>query len=210
MLIKKTILATAVSLLSLSAFSQVQFGAFGSYSKGTGDNEADLWGGGAHLRFFMGKNIALGGAFKTYPKTSSEYMDGTTKYTSSDLLSSLTGTFDLLLAKNTSSFQPFIGADAGFSFSNQITTVSNNGSQSVNNENKQTFFMISPKAGLNIGLGKTFGLFGQAQYNMTFGSGDPENLNIGGITITSTPVDKYFSFDAGIYVRLVGAGKASD
>ncbi|HMP92658.1 MAG TPA: hypothetical protein PKD90_07295 [Phnomibacter sp.] len=208
--LKKGLMATFICLGATTAMAQVQLGAFGSYSKGTGENNTDLWGGGAHLRFFMGKVVALGGSFKTYPKVSEKFTVGSTEYTRSNLLSNLTGTFDLLLAKNDRAIQPFIGADAGFSFASETITGGSGGSGSANFENKKTYFMISPKAGLNIGLGKTFGLFGQAQYNYTFGDGNPNTITIPGLTLKSTPVDRYLSFDAGIYVRLVGAGRARD
>ncbi len=198
-------LAVAI-FLGQACFAQLQFGASGSYMKGTGDNQTNIWGGSLHARGFLGKNFAMGILLRSYPKTSgSENIEGV-DITTSDLLTHAAATFDILLAKNTSTIQPFIGTDAGLSFSNRLTTISSNSMQNVANENKQTFFLLSPKAGVNIGLGKTFGLFGQVQYNYTFGEGDP--MDIGPIPnpIQSKPVDRFWSYDAGIYVRLVGAG----
>lgn len=193
-------------LVGHSAFSQLQLGASGSYMKGNGDNQTNLWGGALHAKGFIGKNFALGVQLRSYPKTSGSVNIEGVDFTTSDLLTHAAATFDILLAKNTKAIQPFFGADAGLSFSNRLTTITNSSSQNVANENKQTFFLLSPKAGFNIGLGKTFGLFGQVQYNYTFGEGDP--INIGPIPnpIQSKPVDKFWSYDAGIYVRLVGAG----
>ena len=197
---------------STTTFSQIQIGAQASYLKGGGTNSTALWGGGAHLKFFIGDHIVLGGLLRIYPeKTSVEnYSNSTGTYQAShaDLLSNLMGTFDLLLGRSGSLTRPYIGLDAGISNSSRSTVITSPGFQSSSNENKQTFFMASPKAGFNVELSKGFGLFAQAQYNLTFGSGDPNNITVPGFDGNSTtPVDKFFSFDAGIFFRFVRAGK---
>lgn len=202
---KRLIILPALLLCSVWGFSQLQFGASGSYLKGTGENTANKWGGGLHARGFIGKHFALGIGLRSYPKSSSSIQEGDLNITSSDLLTHAAATFDILLAKNTSAIQPYIGTDAGLSFSNRITTINSNASQTVTNDNRQTFFLLSPKAGLNIGLGRTFGIFGQVQYNYTFGEGNPINPGPIPNPIETRPVDKFWSYDAGIYVRLVGA-----
>src|SRR4051794_13490806 len=84
-------------LIGMQAQAQVQIGAQGSYLKGTGDNSATLWGGGAHAKFYVGPILAFGAAVRVYPKnTTSETVNGNT-YTSGDYLTNLTGSFDLLL-----------------------------------------------------------------------------------------------------------------
>ena len=190
----------------IAADAQIQFGASGSYLKGTGDNKASLWGGGLHGKFYLGDHIALGVGVRSYPKNTSSVQAGNTTYTSADLLTNAAASFDLLLGSKKGGIQPYIGADAGVSFSNQTITYTNNNTQIIENKNKKAYVLVAPKVGLNIGLGQTFGIFGQAQYNATFGSGDPDDITINSVTIKSKPVTSYFTFDAGIYVRLKGAG----
>jgi len=203
----KLIGALALALgLSTAASAQVQVGVQGSYLKGTGDNDRSIWGGGVHAKFFLGDNIALGGIFRTYPKKSSEYTVGNYTVRNADLLNNVMGTLDFLVGKAGSPVRPFIGVDAGVSMSSNTTLITTNSTTTYNDKNKQTFFIAAPKVGLNFELGKAFGIFGQAQYNLTFGDGNSKNANIPGINNNSTkPVDKFFTFDAGVFFRLSAA-----
>ncbi|MEJ0103652.1 MAG: hypothetical protein WDO19_14345 [Bacteroidota bacterium] len=72
-----------------------------------------------------------------------------------------------MLTPRTSVVQPYLGADAGLSFNNQTVTYSSNTTQSAENKNNKTFFLLAPKAGVIIGLGQAFGIFAQAKYNFT-------------------------------------------
>lgn len=206
------IAAVAVGLMFVNkAMAQIQIGAQGSYLKGTGDNNASLWGGGAHLKFYLGNILAVGGVVRTYPKQTSKtnYTSGGTNYTvtNGDYITNISGSAEIMLGGKTSLIQPFIGADAGVSINNQTVTVTSNGSQTATNNNGQTFFLASPKAGINLGLLPSFGVFGVAQYNLVFGSGNQEDISFANVPnpIKSTPVDKYFTFDVGVYFRLTGA-----
>src|SRR4051812_32900658 len=73
-----------------------QFSASGSYLKGTGDNDASLWGGGISGKGFIGQNIALGATLHSYPKkTYSQTMPNEFKYTEADLMTNLAATVDV-------------------------------------------------------------------------------------------------------------------
>jgi hypothetical protein len=211
---RKMVLTAALGLGILgTANAQLQLSASGSYLKGTGDNKSSLWGGGITGKVFLGNSIALGGSLHSYPKQNNKVTGsgtgGNWTYTSADLVTNVAAALDVLLLPKTSMVQPYIGTDAGVSFNNQTVTYTDNSQQIVSNKNNKSFFLLSPKAGVNIGLGQAFGIFGQAQYNFAFGSGDPKSISIGNVPnpITTEPVSKYFTFDAGIYVRLIGAGK---
>lgn len=196
----------AVALLATNVGAQVQIGAQGSYLKGTGNNTSSLYGGGVHAKFYLGQHLGFGGAVRAYPKnTKSQTINGTT-YTSGDYLTNVSGSLDILLGKKDDLVQPFIGTDAGVSFNNHTVTVSNGSNQTAFNNN-QSFFLLSPKVGLNLGLLPSFGVFGQAMYNLTFGDGKNLNSTTLPNSLNTKPVDKYFTFDVGIYFRLQGAKK---
>ncbi len=205
-------LLTAVCAVAFAAagMAQVQLNASGSYLKATGDNnDASLWGGGIGAKFFLSGNLAVGGDLHAFPRQSSSIKVGNTAYTSSDLVSNVSASVDFLLHNNTAPIQPYLGANAGVSFNNQTVTYTNESTQVVENKNNQSFFLLAPKLGLNIGLGQSFGLFGEARYNFTFGDGNPKSISFENVPnpVTTQPVSKYFTFDAGIYIRLERAGK---
>jgi hypothetical protein len=207
--ISATLLAAVALFTAIQSNAQIQIGAQGSYLKGTGDNKASLWGGGVHLKAYVGPFIALGGVVRTYPKQTSkiEYQNQTV--TTNDLVTNISGSADIILGSKKDLIQPFIGADAGVSINNQIVTTTNASQQNVDNKNSQTFFLLSPKAGINLGLLPAFGAFATAQYNLTFGNGNQQDVSINNTPnpFKSTPVSKYFTFDIGVYFRLVGASK---
>ena len=203
---KLFLLPMAALLVSMGAYAQVQIGAQGSYLKGTGDNDASLYGGGVHAKFYLGQHLGFGGAVRVYPKNTKAQKIGDTTYTSGDYITNVSGSFDILLGKKDDLVQPFIGADAGVSFNNHSITKSNGSYQKIENNN-QSFFLLSPKVGLNLGLLPSFGVFGQAMYNLTFGDGKNLNSNTFPTSLNTKPVDKYFTFDVGVYFRLEPAKK---
>ena len=192
---------------SMQAAAQIQIGAQGSYLKGTGDNKASLWGGGVHAKFYLGNFIALGGVVRTYPKQTNKVSFGNQTVTTNDLVTNVSGSADILLGKKDDLVQPFSGADGGVSVNNQMVTTRNASRQNIDNNNSKAFFLLSPKAGINLGLLPSFGAFATAQYNLAFGNGNQKDVSINNAPnpFKSTPVDKYFTFDIGIYFRLVGA-----
>ncbi|CAN5703540.1 hypothetical protein BH10BAC3_BH10BAC3_16390 [soil metagenome] len=205
---RKFLAITAMGLLvAVTVSAQVaQFSASGSYLKGTGDNDVSLWGGGIAGKGFLGQHVAIGVKVNAYPKKTSSGTVGSFNYTSANLVTNAAATLDFFLSSKKSMLQPYLGIDAGASFNNQTVTFTNSNTQVIENKNKQTFFLLSPKAGVNIGLGQAFGIFAQAQYNLTFGDGKTVSFNELP-NFQSKPVDKYFTIDAGIYFRLMPAGK---
>ena len=204
MRIGKFLVITSVGLFTaLAASAQLQLSASGSYLQGVGDNDAGLWGGGIGMKGFIGQNFALGARLSSYPKkTSAKVTNDGSDYNESDLVTNAVATVDLLLGKKTTPVQPYIGVDLGASFNNHTITYTNAGAQFIENKNENTYFLLSPKAGLNFGIGQAFGVFGQAQYNVTFGNGKTISIDDVPNPFTSEAVSKFFTFDAGIYFRL--------
>lgn len=114
----------------------------------------------------------------------------------------------LSIGKKNAPIRPFFGGDAGISISSKRSIISKETATIINNLNKQTFVILAPKAGINILLSKGLGIFAQAQYNIAFGSGKPASISIIGFNNDSAkPVDKFFSFDTGIFFRFLGNSK---
>ena len=200
---KKTrkIVAAIIALgFTTAAYAQPQLNLGGSFLKGTGDNDASLWGGSAGLKFLIGDRVAIGGAIGFYPKKNKEYSIGGTTATYSNSLTTIAGTFDFLLGANDSKIQPYIGADAGASISSVRFKVGS-GSGSIEQKNNATYALLAPKIGINLGLSESMGIFGQARYNLTFGNEKGDSFDGGGEGISSDPVAKFFTIDAGIYFR---------
>jgi len=184
-----------------------QISASGSYLKGVDDNKASLWGGGIAGKGFLGKNFALGLGFHTYPKKTASGSVNGYDYTKADLVSNLALTTDFFLSQRTSPVQPYLGVDLGASFNNHTVTYTNTNNQYIENNNKKTYFLLSPKVGVNVGLGQAFGIFGQAQYNVTFGNGRTIAIDDVPNPFTDNAVSKFFTLDAGVYFRLMPATK---
>ena len=184
--------------------AQTQINLGGSYLKGTGNNDASLWGGGAGVKFFLGDHVALGGALGFYPKKSKDISVGGVNANYSNSLTTVAATFDYLFASKEAMVQPYIGADLGASISTVKYSLSSSGSNSSQKNNK-TYALLAPKLGINLGISQAFGLFGQAKYNFTFGDEDGGSIGGNSSGISSDPVAKFFTFDLGIYFRLSGA-----
>ena len=208
MKLTKILLTSALALgISSAANSQAQINLGGSYLKGTSDNDAALWGGGVGLKFFLGDKFAVGGNVGFYPKKTGSVSNDIYDITYSNNLTTIAGSIEYLFTDKKSVIQPYLGADAGVSLSTINYTYSDGNSSEIRNKNNGSYFLVGPKLGVNIGLGQAFGIFGQAKYNLTFGDGGSKSINWGnaGAAISEKPVDKFFTFDAGIYIRLAGA-----
>lgn len=207
-MIKKQVLLTTALALCIATASVAQTGQVsvsGSYLKGTGGNNASLWGGGIAGKGFIGNNVALGVILQTYPESeSSEEINGF-RYTTADLLTNVSGTLDFLLNPKSAMVQPYIGIDGGVSWNNSTVTYTNQNDQYLENRNKNTFFLLSPKVGVNIGLGQAFGIFGQARYNFTFGDGKTVSIENVPVPFESKSVTEFINVDAGIYFRFMPA-----
>jgi hypothetical protein len=205
---KILMMAVAGLLATMTVKAQVaQINASGSYLKGVEDNKSSLWGGGVGAKGFIGDHFALGASLHAYPKKTASGTINGYNYTKSDNLSNLAGTIDFLIGDRTSTVQPYIGVDAGASFNNHTVTYTNSTNQYIENQNKKTYFLLAPKAGLNFGLGQAFGLFAQAQYNVTFGDGHAVAIDDVPNPFTTNAVSKFFTIDAGLYFRIMPATK---
>lgn len=207
MIYRQVLITSAIALCfttaGLAQSGQISFA--GSYLKGTENNKAGLWGGGITLKGFLGNNAALGASVSSYPKKTSSATVGNFKYNYADIVTNASASLDLLLSPKTAAVQPYIGTDAGISFNSQTVSYTNSNNAFIENKNKASYFLLAPKIGMNIGLSKAFGIFGQAQYNFNFGDGNSVSYNEAPVQFNSEPVTKYLTFDAGIYFRFMPA-----
>lgn len=200
---------TSLSLITLSAKSQVQIGVNGGRLEGTGSSQ---WGFGAHVKYLFADKFAIGIAARGYPKnvkTENVNIGGANyKMAQGNTIVPVTASLDYYFGK--APVRPYVGADVGAYFRQHSVVVSqDNGSSStqiINNSDKKTFFGAAPRAGVNIELGPV-GIFGQAGYNFLFGSGDKDNITVPGFTtnINTKPTDKFWTFDVGIFFKLGGS-----
>lgn len=201
-------MAVAGMFAAMTVKAQVaQFSASGSYLKGVGDNKTELWGGGLAAKGFIGPNFALGIAAHTYPKRTTSGRVNGYDFQNSNNLTNLAATVDYYLSKRTSPVQPYLGVDLGANFNNHTISYTNSNTQVIENSNKKTFFLLAPKIGLNIGLGQAFGVFGQVQYNLTYGNGKTIAINDVPNPFDDAAVSKFVTVDAGVYFRLMPATK---
>lgn len=200
----------AFMFLAFFAHAQVILGGSASLLSNDGNSQ---FGGGVQLKFMLGDRLAIGGTVRAYPKNFEEEIinvGGTTgTLRSGNAVVPVLGMIEYYLGKN-NNFQPYLGTDAGLYFNKNFTEFDSGNTTVINQENSKTFFGIAPKGGLQIKLGGLFAIFGQAQYHFLFGSGDPDKITVpgfGGASIETRPSDKFWTFDAGILLRLRAAGK---
>lgn len=192
------------AVLTNSSNAQIQVGLHGSRLEGTGSSQ---WGGGGHLKFLLGDKLAFGVGARVYPKdmkTEKSTINGTDyRVSRGNTIVPVTGSVDYYFGET--ALRPYLGADLGAYFTQHVySVVQDNGSSSYyNTSNKRTYFGAAPRAGLNIELGAV-GLFGQAGYNILFGSGNQDDISVPGITtgIDAKPTDKFWTFDVGIFLKL--------
>jgi outer membrane protein W len=193
-----------------SATAQLILGGQASLLNNEGNNQ---WGGGVQVKGLIGDRLAIGGIIRSYPKNL-QSETGTiggesVTITSGNAITPVAGMIEYYFGKK-ADFNPYIGTDAGLYFNRNFTIVNSDEVDVVNQDTKKTYFGIAPKAGFMIKTGGLFAIFAQAQYNFLFGSGDPEEITVpgfGGASIETKPADKFWTFDAGILLRLKPAGK---
>lgn len=208
---KKTLglLCIAAALLLFTAtksFSQVQIGLHGSRLEGTG---ASQWGFGGNAKILFGDKFAVGAAVRAYPKdmkTEQLTIGGNTyRVATGNTIVPVTGSLDYYFGST--GIRPYIGADVGAYFTQNVfsMTQNNGGSGSYDTRNKKTYFGAAPRVGLNVGFGP-IGIFGQAGYNFLFGSGDKNEITIPGYNdrFDTKPTDKFWTFDVGLYFKIGG------
>jgi len=206
----KTLFLQAVVLCAISqtANAQIQMGAQVSYLTGHGksDNHTSLVGAVVYGRYSLTNNIAVGTALHVYSPKTTQYSDGKLSYSATDNVTNVSGTYDMLMGVKGSPFQPYVGIDMGISTSQRSIVYINSLKERQKHNIKQTYVMVSPKIGVNVSLGSSFGIFSQAQYNYSPGDGGPKTINLNNgksvHTLTTEPISKYFNIDTGIYMQL--------
>jgi len=207
----KTLITCLVFLfIAGRASAQLIIGGQASYLDHDGNNQ---WGGGVQIKGLIGDRLAIGGVIKSYPKklfSETATVEGeAVTITSGNSVTPVAGLLEYYFGKK-NDFNPYSGTDAGLYFNQNFTIVHFDNTDIVNHETKTTYFGIAPKAGFMLKTGGLFAIFAQAQYNFLFGSGDPDNITVpgfGGASIETKPADKFWTFDAGLLIRLKAAGK---
>ncbi len=196
----------ALLIFSSVSFSQVQLGLHGSRLEGTGSSQ---WGFGGHAKVLLADKVAIGIGVRGYPKdmkTENVTIGGTNyKVARGNTIVPVTGSVDYYFGEGV--LRPYIGADIGAYFTQYVFSMTeNNGNSSFyDTKNRKTYFGAAPKVGLNVELGPV-GIFGQAGYNLLFGSGDKDDIMVPGITtgIDAKATDKFWTFDVGLFLKLGG------
>jgi hypothetical protein len=203
----------AICAISLSANAQIQMGTQVSYLTGHGknDNHNTLVGATIIGKISLTDNIGVGSVIHIYSPKKTLYSDGKISYSATDNVTNISATSDLKLGAPGSPIQPFVGIDMGISTSNHDIEYVNAMKQTQKHAIKQMFVMVSPKLGVNVALGESFGLFSQVQYNYSPGDGGKTTINLYNgknvYALTTEPISKYINVDAGIYMQLSGMRK---
>ncbi len=156
-------------LLIPAAKAQVAFSLHGTLAAPTLDDANTRGGAGANLKFFLGKQFAIGAAAK-YISLSYEANDNLDLQAIGSLIP-LTVTADYYL---TSGFlRPYIGGEAGAYIQRFDLRQGNNDLYS----SKSTRFGAAPKVGLAIAIGN-LGIFAEGNYHFIFSNKDG-SANIG-------------------------------
>lgn len=208
----KRIFTLFVSLFALSAGASAQLiiGGQGSLLSNDGNHQ---YGGGVQVKAMIADRLAIGGVIRTYPKnlqSETGTIGGqTVKITTGNSITPVAGLIEYYFGKK-SPLNPYLGTDVGLMFNRNFTIINSNNTDIVNQDSKKTYFSVAPKGGLMLKTGGLIALFAQAQYHFVFGSGDPDNITVpgfNGASFETKPADKFWTFDAGILLRLKAAGK---
>ena len=199
---KKFLLYSSLTLIICAVctigMGQVQLGVHGSRLNGT---DADQWGAGINLKYLFQDHLALGGSVRYYPKNlkTDVYDVGGTKYSvqHGNVIVPVTGSIDYYFGK--APVRPYIGLDVGVYFTKYVYS----NSASYNQSNNHAYFGVAPRAGLNVELGKSFGVFGQAGWNFLFGTGNEDHITVPGINtpLSTKATDDFWTFDLGILFK---------
>ena len=172
------------------ASAQPSIALHGSYGfSDQGDISNGLYGGGAQLRFFLGPRVAVGATAKLFTENL-EISPSTANIETSSSIIPVSGLIEYYFTDK--GIRPYLGTEAGIYFQKL---------KSGNLEATASNFGVAPKIGLQIPLGKTFGLFAEGAYNIVFGNensltvGSASNVNFNNST-------KFFTLQAGIIIGL--------
>jgi hypothetical protein len=198
----------SMSAIALSVNAQVQMGSQVSYLTGHGnnDNHTTLIGATVYGSFAITDKMSVGSVIHAYAPKKSNYNSGGISYSATDDVTNISAAYEMLLGKSGSAIQPYIGIDMGISSSNHNISYINGQNKKMTHYIKQTYVMMSPKAGFNIALSSMFGLYSQIQYNYSPGDGGPQKIKLtgakGSTTITTEPISKYYNIDTGVYLLI--------
>ncbi|MEO6000266.1 MAG: hypothetical protein ABIN89_25740 [Chitinophagaceae bacterium] len=198
----------AICAISLTANAQLQMGTQVSSLTGHGnnDNHTTLVGAVVLAKVALIGNISIGSAIHIYSPKKTKYSNGKVSYSATDKVTSIAATTDMMLGAKGSPFQPYVGMDMGISTSNHDIEYVNAIKKTQKYAIKEMFVMVSPKIGVNIALGSSFGIFSQVQYNYSPGDGGKTTINLydgkNAYALTTEPISKYINIDAGIYMQL--------
>jgi hypothetical protein len=206
----KTIFIQLIALTALvsTANAQVQMGANISSLTGHGghDNHTTLTGATIFGQYFITGNMAVGAVIHAYSPKKTTYSNSSVKYTATDDVTNISTSFAVFLMDKASLIQPYVGVDLGISLSNHNIGYSNGMNKAYVYKIQQSYMMMSPKAGIDIGIANSLGVFTQVQYNYSPGDGNPSKVNLANgkstYVLTTEPISKYFNIDAGVYLKL--------
>ncbi|MCE7065505.1 outer membrane beta-barrel protein [Dyadobacter sp. CY326] len=178
------------SILYGQASAQPSIALHGSYGfSDQGDISKGLWGGGAQLRFFLGPHLAVGATAKVFTEDL-EITPGTGSIETSSSIIPVSGLLEYYFTEK--GIRPYIGTEAGVYFLKLKA-----GNLKANASN----FGVAPKVGLQIPLGKTFGIFAEGAYNIVFGNENSIQVsNPGNVDFNNS--SKFFTLQAGIIIGL--------
>lgn len=178
------------SLLYGQASAQPSIALHGSYGfSDQGDISNGLWGGGAQLRFFLGPHFAIGATGKLFTEDL-EISPSTASVETSSSIIPVSGLLEYYFTEK--GIRPYLGTEAGVYFLKL---------KSGNLEATASNFGVAPKIGLQIPLGKTFGIFAEGAYNIVFGNENSIRVsNAGNVDFNNS--SKFFTLQAGIIIGL--------
>lgn len=194
--------------LTLTSIAQFEMGAQMSYLQGHGknDNHHSLMGATVYGKYFITDNISVGSVVHAYKPTKSNYQSGNVHYAATDEVTNISTSFEIVVGKISNMVETYVGADLGVSLSNHNVEYVNDVRSTSKYMIKQSYVMLSPKVGINIPLGSSFGVYSQVQYNYSPGNGGPVNIKLNNVKssteITTEPISKYFNVDTGVYLKL--------
>lgn len=178
------------SILYGQASAQPSISLHGSYGfSDQADISNGLYGGGAQLRFFLGPRVAVGATAKVFTEDL-EITPSTASVETSSSIIPISGLIEYYFTDK--GIRPYLGTEAGVYFmklkSGDLKATASN-------------FGIAPKLGVQIPLGKTFGVFAEGAYNIVFGNDN--TLNVGNANnVDFNNSSKFFTLQAGIIIGL--------
>jgi hypothetical protein len=194
-------------LVGMGMQAQAQL-LLGAHVSRLNNAEEGKWGGGLFIKGLIGDRFAAGVNVKAYPqqfRSSTQVINGQEYNVSvGNVVIPALATFDYRFGETV---RPYIGADVGMYNTRTVVRYATAGFDRNESTNKKWYFGAAPKVGLELEVGPV-GIFGQAQYNVLFGSGDQKDITVPGIngSIETKPISKFWNFDVGLYFKIGDRG----